>query len=676
MKFQLHSDYQPAGDQPKAINALVEGLGAQMHEQTLLGVTGSGKTFTMANVIERTQRPTLVVAHNKTLAAQLCAEFRQFFPDNVVEYFVSYYDYYQPEAYMPGSDTYIEKEAQINDEIDRLRHAATQALLTRRDVIIVASVSCIYSLGSPEEYQANVLQIPLHGNMTRELIMRELLSMQFERTTGDLTRGHFRVRGDVMEIMPINLEVLYRLEFEEGQLKKMSELDAVTRRHLKHSEELWLFPARHYNTSPSVVKKAVAGIRAEMTDRVAELEAVGKMLEAERLKRRTIYDLSMIEQTGFCSGIENYSRWFDGRKPGEPPFTLIDFFPEDFLTIIDESHVTLPQVRGMLAGDQARKQNLVEHGFRLPSAVDNRPLSYEEFAKRIGQRVYVSATPGEIELDQSDQVVEQIIRPTGLIDPEILVMPVSGTEESPGQVDDLIPRIKDRITQGDRVLVTTLTKKMSEDLTDYLTDEGIKVSYLHSDIKTMERVEILSKFRNGIVDVIVGVNLLREGLDLPEVSLVAILDADKEGFLRSEMALIQTMGRAARNVRGQVVLYADKMTGSLSRAIEETNRRRAIQTTYNKKHKITPRSTKRDLSDIRGLFGGMPEDVDISDVLDIELLAEPHEIKAVIKEKQYAMSQAAQDLDFETAALLRDEIATLEKEVKEMGKKKSERRNR
>ncbi|HBU28177.1 TPA: excinuclease ABC subunit B [Candidatus Uhrbacteria bacterium] len=670
MKFQLHSDYLPAGDQPNAIESLVAGLNNQMHEQTLLGVTGSGKTFTMANVIEHTQRPTLVVAHNKTLAAQLCAEFRQFFPENVVEYFVSYYDYYQPEAYMPRTDTYIEKEAQINDEIDRLRHAATQALLTRRDVIIVASVSCIYSLGSPEEYQANVLQIPLHSNMTRELIMHELLSMQFERTSGDLARGHFRVHGEVMEIMPINLEVIYRLEFENGQLLKMSELDALTRRHMRDSEELWLFPARHYMTAPSVLKKAVKGIRAEMTARVTELETQGKMLEAERLKRRTIYDLSMIEQTGFCSGIENYSRWFDGRKPGEPPFTLLDFFPEDFLTIIDESHVTLPQVRGMLAGDQARKQNLVEHGFRLPSAVDNRPLSYAEFDKRIGQRVYVSATPGEIELNQSDQIVEQIIRPTGLIDPEILVLPVSGTKGTPGQVDDLIPRIQERIAFGDRVLVTTLTKKMSEDLTEYLTDEGVKVAYLHSDIKTMDRVEVLSKFRNGVVDVIVGVNLLREGLDLPEVSLVAILDADKEGFLRSEMALIQTMGRAARNVRGQVVLYADKMTGSLNRAIAETNRRRTIQTAYNKKHKITPRSTTRDLSDIRGLFGGVPEDVDVSDVLNIELIAEPHEIKAVIQEKKYAMGKAAQDLDFETAALLRDEITVLEKEVKEKEKKR------
>lgn len=672
MKFKIHSEYKPAGDQPKAIDALVDGLGSGMKEQTLLGVTGSGKTYTMANVIERTQRPTLVVAHNKTLAAQLCAEFRQFFPDNVVEYFVSYYDYYQPEAYMPRSDTYIEKEAQINDEIDRLRHAATQALLSRRDVIIVASVSCIYSLGSPEEYQANLLHISLADNTQRELIMRELISMQFERTGGDLQRGTFRVRGDVMEIMPVNLETIYRLEFDEGVLKKMSELDAVTRRHMKDLGDVWLFPARHYMTAPSVLKRAVKGIRNEMEERVADLEEEGKLLEAERLKRRTTYDLSMIEQTGFCSGIENYSRWFDGRKPGEPPYTLIDFFPDDFLTIVDESHVTLPQTRGMLAGDQARKKNLVAHGFRLPSAVDNRPLSYDEFAERIGQRVYVSATPGELELDQSDQVVEQIIRPTGLVDPEIIVRPVSGTAEEDGQVDDLIPRIKQRIGDGDRVLVTTLTKKMSEDLTEYLVDEGVKVEYLHSDIKTLERVEILNKFRNGVIDVIVGVNLLREGLDLPEVSLVAILDADKEGFLRSEMSLIQTMGRAARNVRGQVVLYADQMTGSLKRAITETERRREIQMAHNKKHGITPTSTKRELSDIREMLGAEIEEPDISDVLKIELSAEPHEIEEVIEEKKHDMSKAAQDLDFETAAILRDEIEALEKEVKAMkkGKKK------
>lgn len=671
MEFKLQSEYQPAGDQPKAIDALVDGLNTGMNKQTLLGVTGSGKTFTMANVIERTQRPTLVVAHNKTLAAQLCAELRQFFPDNAVEYFVSYYDYYQPEAYMPRSDTYIEKEAQINDEIDRLRHAATQALLSRRDTIIVASVSCIYSLGSPEEYQANLLHVQVKGELGREDIMRELISMQFERTGGELQRGTFRVRGDVMEVMPVNLEIIYRLEFDEGELIKASELDAITRKHIKELGDIWVFPARHYMTAPSVLKRAVNGIRNEMEERVAELEESGKLLEAERLKRRTTYDLSMIEQTGFCSGIENYSRWFDGRKPGEPPYTLIDFFPDDFLTVIDESHVTLPQLRGMLAGDQARKRNLVAHGFRLPSAVDNRPLSYEEFAKRVGQRVYVSATPGEIELDQSEQVVEQIIRPTGLIDPEIIVKPVSGTEDTPGQVEDLIPRIKERVEEmGDRVLVTTLTKKMAEDLTEYLVDEGLKVEYLHSDIKTLERVEILTKFRNGVIDIIVGVNLLREGLDLPEVSLVAILDADKEGFLRSEMSLIQTMGRAARNVNGQVVLYADNMTGSLKRAMAETERRREIQMAHNREHGITPRSTKREVSDIREMLGAEIEEPDISDVLDIELAAEPHELEEVIEEKKYDMSQAAQNLDFETAAILRDEIEALEKELKQMKKKK------
>ncbi len=632
----------------------------------MLGVTGSGKTYTIANVIEHVQRPTLVVAHNKTLAAQLCSELRQFFPDNVVEYFVSYYDYYQPEAYVPRTDTYIEKEAQINDEIDRLRHAATQALLTRRDVIIVASVSCIYSLGSPEEYQANMLHIEEGEQGTRERIMHELIAMQFERTSGELERGTFRVRGDVMEVMPVNLTVAYRIEFEGDQLVKMAELDGVTRRHIKNVHDVWVFPAKHYMTAASVMKPALKGIRAELKKRVAELEKEGKLLEAERLSRRTTNDVAMIEQTGFCSGIENYSRWFDGRKPGEPPFTLLDFFPEDFLTVIDESHVTLPQLRGMLAGDQARKQNLVEFGFRLPSAVDNRPLSGEEFAKRIGQRIFVSATPGEDEVAQSAQVVEQIIRPTGLIDPEIIVRPVSGTEDAPGQVDDLLPRIRERVEQGDRVLVTTLTKKMAEDLSTYLQEQGVKVGYLHSDIITLDRVMILTEFRQGKIDVIVGVNLLREGLDLPEVSLVAVLDADKEGFLRSETSLIQTMGRAARNVRGQVILYADRMTGSLKRAVEETERRRALQVAYNKEHNITPTSTKREMADIRAMLGGEPTEEEIRSVLSIELTAEPHEIKEVIEEKKDDMQQAARNLDFETAALLRDEIKVLEEELKKI----------
>ncbi len=666
MTFKLHSPYQPAGDQPKAINDLVEGLVRGDRAQTLLGVTGSGKTYTVANVIQRVQRPTLVVAHNKTLAAQLCSELRQFFPDNAVEYFVSYYDYYQPEAYVPRTDTYIEKEAQINDEIDRLRHAATQALLTRRDVIIVASVSCIYSLGSPEEYQANRLHIEEGEQGTRERIMHELISMQFERTSGELERGTFRVRGDVMEVMPMNLAIVYRIEFEGDRLVKMAELDGVTRRHIKPVHDVWAFPAKHYMTAPSIVKRALTGIRAELKKRVVALEKEGKLLEAERLSRRTTNDVAMIEQTGFCSGIENYSRWFDGRKPGEPPFTLLDFFPKDFLTVIDESHVTLPQLRGMLAGDQARKQNLVEFGFRLPSAVDNRPLSGEEFSKRIGQRIFVSATPGEDEVTQSAQVVEQIIRPTGLVDPEIVVRPVSGTKDAPGQVDDLLPRIRERVEQGDRVLVTTLTKKMAEDLSTYLREQGVKVGYLHSDIITLDRVTILTEFRQGKIDVIVGVNLLREGLDLPEVSLVAVLDADKEGFLRSETSLIQTIGRAARNVRGQVVLYADQMTGSLKRAVEETERRRVIQVAHNDQHGITPTSTRREMADIRAMLGGEPTEEEIRSVLSIELTAEPHEIKEVIEDKKYDMQQAARNLDFETAVLLRDEIRVLEEELKKL----------
>ena len=661
MKFKLHSKFKPAGDQPDAIDKLVDGLESGKESQVLLGVTGSGKTFTMANVIEKVQRPTLVIAHNKTLAAQLCSELRQFFPDNAVEYFVSYYDYYQPEAYLPRTDTFIEKEAQINDEIDRLRHAATQHLLSRRDVIIVASVSCIYSIGSPDEYEQAMLHFSVTGKDRREDIMRQLIAMLYERTSGELERGTFRVKGDVMEVMPVSQETIYRMEFEDGVVKKISELDYLTRRHLTDLSDVWMFPAKHYMTSPGQRERAIKGIRAELEGRLEELEKEGKLLEAERLKRRTTYDMAMIEQTGFCSGIENYSRWFDGRKPGEPPFTLLNFFPDDFLTIIDESHVTVPQIRGMLAGDQARKKNLVNFGFRLPSAIDNRPLSYEEFDERVGQVVYTSATPADYELERADAVVEQIIRPTGLLDPEILVRPVSGTGDEPGQVDDLVPRIQERVEAGERVLVTTLTKKMAEDLSEYLGEQGVKTTYIHSDIKTLERVEILRDFRKGKIDVIVGVNLLREGLDLPEVSLVAILDADKEGFLRSEMSLIQTMGRAARNVRGQVVLYADKLTGSLKRAIDETERRRKKQMAYNKKHGIVPRSVKSEVSDLGVEMDA--EKPDVSDVLKIEMTAEPHEIEEVIEEKAYDMKMAARDLDFETAAVLRDEIALLEKEL-------------
>ena len=667
MKFKLQSEYKPAGDQPTAIKELVGGLKRGDDRQVLLGVTGSGKTFTIANVINEVQRPTLVIAHNKTLAAQLCNEFRQFFPDNVVEYFVSYYDYYQPEAYMARTDTYIEKEAQVNDEIDRLRHAATQALLSRRDVIIVASVSCIYSIGSPAEYQASMLHISDQGDTTRDVIMRQLIAMAFERTTADLVRGMFRVHGDVLEVMPANEETVYRVEFEESKVVKITELDHITRRHKADRADVWMFPARHYMTAPSARVRAIAGIRAELKDRLKELESEGKLLEAERLSRRTTQDLSMIEQTGFCSGIENYSRWFDGRAPGEPAYTLMNFFPDDFLTIIDESHVTIPQIGGMLAGDRARKKNLVDFGFRLPSAVDNRPLSYDEFDELAGQRIYVSATPGDLELEESKQVVEQIVRPTGLIDPEITIMPVTETKDNVGQVDDLMPRIKERVDSGDRVLVTTLTKKMSEDLSQFLEDEGMKVGYLHSDIKTLDRIKILTGFRKGEIDIIVGVNLLREGLDLPEVSLVAILDADKEGFLRSDTSLIQTMGRAARNVNGQVVLYADRITGSMKRAMGETERRRKKQLAHNKKHGITPETIKREISDISAMLGDSKEE-DIRDILKIELTAEPHEIKEVIQEKEYDMKEAARALDFETAAILRDEIKVLKEELKEKKK--------
>ncbi len=663
MNFKLVSDYKPAGDQPQAIKELIGGLDRGDERQTLLGVTGSGKTFTMANVIAQTQRPALVIAHNKTLAAQLCNEFRQFFPENAVEYFVSYYDYYQPEAYLPRTDTYVEKEAQINDEIDRLRHATTQALLSRRDVIIVASVSCIYGIGSPKEYQASMLHISVNGDTVRDLTMHQLIGMQFERTTADLQRGNYRIRGDILEIMPVNEETVYRIEFEEGVAKKIQELDHVTRRHKKDLSDVWLFPARHYMTAPSIRERAIAGIRNELKERTEVLDKKSKLLESERIQRRTTHDMAMIEQTGFCSGIENYSRWFDGRKPGEPPYTLIDFFPDDFITFIDESHVTVSQIGAMLNGDRARKKSLVEFGFRLPSAVDNRPLSYDEFDDRVGQRVYVSATPGEREREESSQIVEQVIRPTGLVDPVITVRPVTGTKEDAGQVDDLIPRIKDRIEKGDRVLVTTLTKKMSEDLSQFLIEQGMKVSYLHSDIQTLDRIKILTEFRKGDVDVIVGVNLLREGLDLPEVSLVAILDADKEGFLRSETSLIQTIGRAARNVNGEVLLYADNMTGSLKRAIKETERRRKKQLAYNVEHGITPETIKREISDMREMFGDRDEE-DVRDILKIELTAEPHELKEVIEEKENEMKLAARELDFETAAILRDEIAVLSEELK------------
>ncbi len=719
MEFYLRSDYQPAGDQPKAIEQLTAGLSSGDRFQTLLGVTGSGKTFTVANLIQNVQRPTLVIAHNKTLAAQLCSEFREFFPENAVEYFVSYYDYYQPEAYMPRTDTFIEKEAMINQEIDRLRHAATQSLLTRRDVIIVASVSCIYGLGSPKEYEKTVLHIQSHfsgvgsvqtdGTTTavggvppdggkvpvnRSDVLHRLIDMQFERTTADLTRGHFRARGDVVEIMPMQEEIIYRLIFEEECVRDIILLDAISRKELEHVPDVWIFPAKHYVVSSDHQKKAIADIRQELADQLQQFDVDGKLLEADRLSRRTRYDLEMMENIGYCNGIENYSRHFDGRKEGEPPYTLMDYFPDDFLTVIDESHVTVSQVGGMYAGDRARKDTLIEHGFRLPSARDNRPLKFEEFEKKIGQTVFVSATPGKYEKAHSDRFVEQIIRPTGLVDPVIEVRPVTGSDSAhgapaachpivltslramgtsalrphvtgqiKGQVEDLVDEIVMRADKHERTLVTTLTKKMAEDLTEFLIERKMKVQYLHSDVETLDRITTLTDFRKGKYDVLIGVNLLREGLDLPEVTLVAILDADKEGFLRSETSIIQTIGRAARNVEGRVILYADVMTGSLEKAIGETERRRKIQLAYNKKHGITPKTILKDIKDIRKMLGKKDEETER--ILKIELTAEPGEIEEIIRDKNEGMRIAARNLDFETAAILRDEIVVLKKELKE-----------
>ncbi|TAK03801.1 excinuclease ABC subunit UvrB [Patescibacteria group bacterium] len=680
MKFKLKAPYIPAGDQPKAIEQLVAGLKSKDRFQTLLGVTGSGKTFTMANVIQQTQRPALVLAHNKTLAAQLCNEFREFFPENAVEYFVSYYDYYQPEAYLPRTDTYIEKEAMINDEIDRLRHAATSAILSRRDTIIVASVSCIYGLGSPTEYKKEVLHLKVGDPSTgsgqgsnREETMSRLVDMQFERTTADLKRGSYRVRGDVMEVMPMNEEIIYRISFEGDTASRIDELDPVTRSHKASRQDEWLFPAKHYVVPERTKERALTDMRRELDERLKELEAEGKPLEAERLKRRTRYDIEMIQNVGYCNGIENYSRHFDGRKAGEPPYTLLDYFPEDFLLFVDESHVTVPQVGGMYNGDQARKNTLIDHGFRLPSARDNRPLKWQEFEKKIGQAVFVSATPGLFEHKVSAQTVEQIIRPTGLVDPAVEVRPVSGKggkdgKGGKGQVEDLIGEIVARAAKNERTLVTTLTKKMAEDLTEFLKEKDIKVQYLHSDVSTLDRITVLTDFRKGTYDVLVGVNLLREGLDLPEVTLVAILDADKEGFLRSETSLIQTIGRAARNVDGKVILYADQMTGSLKSAIRETDRRRKIQLAHNAEHGITPKTIQKKIKDIRAMLGADP-DATVEKILDIEMVAEPHEIEAVIKEKEKQMKVAAKELDFETAAILRDEIVYLMRELK--GKKAS-----
>jgi len=667
--FTMHQPYAPSGDQPEAIKALVKGAKKGDHYQTLLGATGTGKTFTIANTIQQVQKPTLVIAHNKTLAAQLCNEFREFFPKNAVEYFVSYYDYYQPEAYIARSDTYIEKEAQVNEEIDRLRHSTTQSLLTRKDVIVCASVSCIYGLGAPESYEQTVLHFTVGQKLTREDILEQLINMQFTRTTADVTRGTFRAKGGVIETMPAHEEVIYRIEAPRDTITAILKTDPVSKRILNEQKDVWIFPAKHFITLRSDRERAIRSIRHELKERLAFFEKTGKLLEAERLERRTHFDLEMIENLGYCNGIENYSRHLSDRKQGEPPDTLFSYFPKDLLVVIDESHVTIPQVMGMYEGDKSRKETLVEYGFRLPSAKDNRPLRFTEFEERIPQAIFVSATPSDFERKNSAHIVEQIIRPTGLVDPEVIVHPITPKKGTLGQVDDAIRRINDVVKMGDRVLVTTLTKKMAEDLSIFLGEEKIKARYLHSDIVTMERLEILSEFRKGTYDVLVGVNLLREGLDLPEVSLVAIMDADKEGFLRSDTALIQTIGRAARNIRGQVVLYADRITGSMKRAIEETERRRVKQLEYNKKYKITPTTIIKALSDAKTMIGFSSSTKDVKEILKLELQAETHDLQSVLKQKEKEMKEAALNLQFELAAILRDEIRVLHKEIESRDKK-------
>jgi len=655
-EFKVVSPFEPAGDQPKAIAQLVDGIKRGLTAQTLLGVTGSGKTFTIAKVIEQVQKPTLVIAHNKTLAAQLCNEFREFFPNNAVHYFVSYYDYYQPEAYVPQSDTYIEKDATINDEIDRLRHAATSALLERRDVIIVASVSCIYGLGSPEDYQGMTLALKSGEFRDRDHILRRLVGIQYERNDIGFQRGKFRVRGDVIEIIPAYSDNVVRIELFGDEVDRILELDPITGEVLAENDEVTIYPASHFVTSEEKLKRAIASIEAELEEQLAILRAENKLLEAQRLEQRTRYDLEMLQQMGFCQGIENYSRHLTGRAPGEMPATLLDYFPKDFLMIIDESHVTIPQIRAMYHGDRSRKETLVKYGFRLPSALDNRPLTFTEFESHINQVIFVSATPGPYETEHEQQRVEQILRPTGLVDPEIHVRPVAG------QIDDLLAEIQTTISRNERVLVTTLTKKMAEDLTEYLADMGIKVRYLHSDIETLDRVEILRGLRSGEFDVLVGINLLREGLDLPEVSLVAILDADKEGFLRSETSLIQTIGRAARNANGRVIMYADTITQSMERAINETNRRRELQIAYNREHGITPETIKKNITDIvQGVRAAESETTyNTKPKTEGKVFKD---IVAYIKELEEEMYQAAAELNFELAAQLRDEIKELRREA-------------
>ncbi len=665
--FKLHTPYLPAGDQPKAIKALEKGLDKGMRHQTLFGVTGSGKTFTMANIIAKYDKPTLVLAHNKTLAAQLTQEYREFFPNNAVHYFVSYYDYYQPEAYIAHSDTYIEKEAMINAEIDRLRHAATQALLTRKDVIIVASVSAIYGLGSPEEYQKVHIKIEKGIKENRATLIRKLVGIYFERTTADLNPGQLRAVGNALEFMPVNERVIYRITFEGDVIASINKIDPISRAKQSEPISIFVFPAKHFVTSEKKRLLALQNIRTELDEQLAKFKREAKPLEAERIKRRTLHDISLIREIGYTNGIENYSRHFDMRKKGEPPFTLLSYFPRsdtgapDFLTVIDESHITIPQIGGMYAGDKSRKDNLIEYGFRLPSARDNRPLMFEEFEERIGKTIYTTATPGAYERDHSNQIVEQIIRPTGLIDPELVVRGVNETSSYKGQVADFINDAKSVISNGGRALATTLTKQMAEDLSEYLCEGGMKSEYLHSDIKTIDRIDILTKFRRGGFDILVGVNLLREGLDLPEVELIGILDADKEGFLRSETALIQTIGRAARNILGRVILYADMMTGSLERAISETDRRREIQIAYNKAHHITPKTIHKEIKDIAETMRSEHQKT-VDELLVLEKTTYKKNPKAFIKKKRREMTDAVKELDFETAALIRDEIYMLEKQ--------------
>lgn len=681
--FSIHSPFPPGGDQPKAIEKLTDGIKKGMRHQTLLGVTGSGKTYTIANVIQNVGKPTLVLAHNKTLAAQLAQEYREFFPENAVHYFVSYYDYYQPEAYIAHSDTYIEKEAQINAEIDRLRHAATQALLTRKDVIIVASVSAIYGLGSPAEYEKRHVKLLVGGEEDRATLIRKLVGIYFERTNADLEPGKLRAVGNAIELMPTNERAIYRITFDGAVVSRIECLDPVSRALTGTPDSLFVFPAKHFVTGEDERQRAIEDIKRELDERLETLKREEKVLEHERLKRRTLHDLAMIREIGYTNGIENYSRHFDGRAPGEPPHTLLSYFPHkkdgtpDFLTVIDESHVTVSQIGGMYAGDRSRKDVLIEHGFRLPSARDNRPLKFEEFETRIGQVIYTTATPGTYEKEKSvppdGQIAEQIIRPTGLIDPELVVKPIIESGEYRGQVADFISEAEIVIARGGRALATTLTKQMAEDLSEFLRERGMKAEYLHSDVKTIDRIEILTAFRKGDFDVLVGVNLLREGLDLPEVELVGILDADKEGFLRSETSLIQTIGRAARNVLGRVILYADQMTGSMERAIGETERRRKIQVAYNTEHGITPATVKKEIRDIAESMRTEHQKT-VAGLLELDKRLYEEDPDAFLKDKRAQMADAVEALDFETAAILRDEIYALE--GKDVPKKAQARKRR